>query len=315
MKRVLVLLLVAAAAATAALAIPASASAGVVVGIADQKPDMFLRQAVRGPEDPSRAPQRRLGRAAQPWQRQELDRWLFLATLNARRAADQLRPLAHQPALAAHARAHAQGVPAVPQALPVGRRRSRPGTRPTTAASRSATSARLVAAVLARDAAGLPLVHGSSRPSCSTCRTWPTRSGASCTRAQCEPQVVGPAQLRRGQPLPDDAPAQLLRRVKGQVWLTEVGGIVKRRHEEALHGQAHPRVQTRTRDRVTRFLFDEVVAAQPRASRRVYLYHWNSSDDARHAGTRRSSAPTASAGPRSTLLPIRSCATRAPRRR
>lgn len=68
---------------------------------------------------------------------------------------------------------------------------------------------------------------------------------------------------------------KLLRRVKGQVWLTEVGGIVKRRTKKRFTVKRIPESQWHAL-RVTRFIFDEVVPLSPRIAR-IYLYHWNSS--------------------------------------
>ena len=68
---------------------------------------------------------------------------------------------------------------------------------------------------------------------------------------------------------------KLLRRVKGQVWLTEVGGIVKRRTKKKFTVKRIPESQWHAL-RVTRFIFDEVATLSPRIAR-IYLYHWNSS--------------------------------------
>ncbi len=64
----------------------------------------------------------------------------------------------------------------------------------------------------------------------------------------------------------------LLAAVKGDVWLTETGGIVRRRNrrKETIgfkEGFAHAAT-------VTRFVFDDVVGLSRRI-RRVYLYHWD----------------------------------------
>jgi hypothetical protein len=66
----------------------------------------------------------------------------------------------------------------------------------------------------------------------------------------------------------------LLRNTKGSVWLTEVGGIVKRRTKKKFTVRRIPE-SARHADKVMRFLFDDVVALNPRITR-VYLYHWNS---------------------------------------
>ena len=68
---------------------------------------------------------------------------------------------------------------------------------------------------------------------------------------------------------------KLLRRVKGQVWLTEVGGIVKRRTKKRYTVKRIPESQWHAL-RVTRFIFKEVATLSPRITR-IYLYHWNSS--------------------------------------
>jgi hypothetical protein len=68
---------------------------------------------------------------------------------------------------------------------------------------------------------------------------------------------------------------KLLRRVKGQVWLTEVGGIVKRRTNKRYTVKRIPESQWHAL-RVTRYIFEEVAPLDPRITR-VYLYHWNSS--------------------------------------
>lgn len=57
--------------------------------------------------------------------------------------------------------------------------------------------------------------------------------------------------------------------VKGEVWVTEVGGAVKRTRGQAKfkEGVAHAA-------KVTRFIFDDLARLSPRI-KRVYLYHWN----------------------------------------
>ncbi|HUR86894.1 MAG TPA: hypothetical protein VMY78_16290 [Solirubrobacteraceae bacterium] len=58
--------------------------------------------------------------------------------------------------------------------------------------------------------------------------------------------------------------------VNSQIWLTEVGGLVRRRNNSTTdipEGVRHA-------GDVTRFIFDELLPANPRI-KRVYLYHWN----------------------------------------
>jgi hypothetical protein len=65
---------------------------------------------------------------------------------------------------------------------------------------------------------------------------------------------------------------ELLRATKGRIWLTETGGIVARRNRSKTkipEGPAHAA-------KATRFLFDRLVPLSRRIER-VYVYHWNSS--------------------------------------
>lgn len=70
---------------------------------------------------------------------------------------------------------------------------------------------------------------------------------------------------------------RLLRAVKGDVWLTEVGGLIARRNGSP---QKMPQGKARAA-KVTRFIFDRLARVSPRITR-VYIYHWSS-------GTRRDS--------------------------
>jgi hypothetical protein len=63
----------------------------------------------------------------------------------------------------------------------------------------------------------------------------------------------------------------LLRAVRGEVWLTEVGGIVARRNNSDVsipQGKAHAAT-------ATRFIFDRLARLSPRVAR-IYVYHWRS---------------------------------------
>lgn len=66
--------------------------------------------------------------------------------------------------------------------------------------------------------------------------------------------------------------AALLKTVRGEVWLTEVGGLVARRNRSTVklrQGRAHAA-------RVTRFIFDRLARLDRRVAR-IYIYHWRSS--------------------------------------
>jgi hypothetical protein len=66
---------------------------------------------------------------------------------------------------------------------------------------------------------------------------------------------------------------KLLRRVRGQVWLTEVGGLVARRKKRRETVKRIPESKWHAL-RVTRFVLNDV-APMSRRITRVYLYHWN----------------------------------------
>ena len=64
----------------------------------------------------------------------------------------------------------------------------------------------------------------------------------------------------------------LLKAVRGEVWLTEVGGLVARRNRSTIklrQGKAHAA-------RATRFIFDRLARLDRRVAR-IYIYHWRSS--------------------------------------
>jgi hypothetical protein len=66
---------------------------------------------------------------------------------------------------------------------------------------------------------------------------------------------------------------QMLKVTKsGEIWITEVGGLVKRRSNFA--GKVKMREGVSHAAKVTRYIFDKIVTASPRV-KRVYLYHWN----------------------------------------
>ena len=72
----------------------------------------------------------------------------------------------------------------------------------------------------------------------------------------------------------------LLRSVKGNVWFTETGGIVRRNNASAVRFPASaPHAAA-----VTRFIFDRLARLSPRIQR-VYLYHWDTGLGARRTRT------------------------------
>ena len=65
----------------------------------------------------------------------------------------------------------------------------------------------------------------------------------------------------------------LLLAVKGEIWVTEVGGLVKRRTKDA-PGKAKLKEGVNHAAQVTRYIFDHLIRVSPRITR-IYLYHWN----------------------------------------
>jgi hypothetical protein len=63
---------------------------------------------------------------------------------------------------------------------------------------------------------------------------------------------------------------EFLQSVGGEVWITEVGGAVKRPR-----GQAKFPEGLKHAARVTRFIFEDLARLSPRITR-IYLYHWSS---------------------------------------
>ena len=68
------------------------------------------------------------------------------------------------------------------------------------------------------------------------------------------------------------ATRKLLRAVRGQIWLTETGGLVKRRTPDR-PGKVKLREGTKHAAAVTKFLFTRVLPLSTRI-KRAYLYHW-----------------------------------------
>ena len=66
--------------------------------------------------------------------------------------------------------------------------------------------------------------------------------------------------------------SRMLRTVRGQIWLTETGGIVSFRTHD---GRVIFRKSSRRAAKATRHLF-RLAAQHPRRIRRLYLYHWSS---------------------------------------
>ena len=252
------------------LAAPASASA-LVIGIADQTADIFLD--ARFDE---------LGvkhvRIAVPWdalehggERGALDRWMALARTQ------RVAPLVSF----GHSRVNRRSLPSVSRFArmfrafrarypfvrdyatwneanhcgePVCHRPERVA-RYWQALTRACRSCRIAAAELLDSASMLSWAKRFRRHARRDPRWWALHNYVEANRFKTD-------RLRR-----------LLRVTRGEMWLTEVGGLVARRNKTRTSQRGIPE-SVPHQERVTRWIFEELVNVHRRI-KRVYLYHWN----------------------------------------
>ncbi len=264
-------LLVALAGCAVLLAAPASASA-VKIGIADQKPDMFgdshfLRLGVQD------------ARIYVPWdilnyadQTAELDLWMRAA----HRAG--VRPLVSF----GHSRVNRRLLP-TPERFKYEFRRFRARYR----------WVRTFATWNEANHCGEPTCHREKlvaayyrklRQECKSCTilavelldqpnlvAWVRKFRRSL---KSEPKLWAIHNYVEANRFRSDRLKQMLRHVKGDVWITETGGIVKRRRKTKHTIRGIPESKRHAAE-VMRYLLEKV----PRVSRRIkriYVYHWNS---------------------------------------
>jgi hypothetical protein len=265
-------LLTAALLALAALAAAPSNASALVVGIADQKADMFLdkrfgalgiRHArINVPWDA----------LTSDWQRAELDRWMFFAQLN------KVEPLVGF----GHSRIQRRLLP-TPERFKHEFKRFR----------KRYPWVKTFATWNEANHCGQPTCHRERlvaaywrklRQACPRCRilaaelldmpnmlAWVRKFRR---YAKVEPKWWGLHNYVEANRFKSTRLRSLLRRVKGEVWLTEVGGLVKRRTKKRYTVKRIPESAAHAK-RVTRFLFEKLLPANRRVTR-VYLYHWNS---------------------------------------
>jgi hypothetical protein len=267
--------LVLAAALAVVVLVPAASAGAVVVGIADQKADMFtderftdlrIRHArINVPWDA----------LVHEWQRDELDRWMRLARMR------RVEPLVGF----GHSRVDRRLLPG-PTRFKYEFQRFRkryPWVR-TFATWNEANHCgqptcnrpKLVAAYWRK-----------LRQACPRCTILPAElldmpnmlrwTRAFRRHAKVEPKVWGLHNYVEANRFKSTRLRSLLRVVKGKVWLTEVGGIVKRRTKKRYTVKAIPESVEHAK-RVTDFIFDELLPVNKRITR-VYLYHWNALSD------------------------------------
>jgi Glycosyl hydrolase catalytic core len=254
-----------------ALLIPSAASARskAKIGIADQKADVFMDARFQGLG--IKMARRSVGwdMMRHPWQVAEVDAWLFAARMTG------VRPLITFARSRVAGRRHAVPTTAQMRNAFVAFRQRYPwvtdfvasnesnhygeptGRRPKLAAQwykamrRACPSCKIAAATLLDYPNIATWTRAFIKAAREQPRYWALHNYISANRFQL-------ARTR-----------QFLRVTKGQVWITEVGGAVKRPR-----GQAKFKQGTKHAAKVTRFIFGDVLRVSGRISR-VYLYHWN----------------------------------------
>jgi hypothetical protein len=91
-------------------------------------------------------------------------------------------------------------------------------------------------------------------------------------KAHVEPKYWGLHNYIDANRLRRSGTSRLLKATRGQIWFTETGGIVARRNRSAVGFEE----STRHAAIATRWVFDRLVPMSRRITR-VYLYHWNAS--------------------------------------
>lgn len=269
MKRLIVVLV-----SALALLVPATASAqDLVVGIADQKPDMFTDARFKDLGIRHARLTVAWDALDSDWQRAEIEQWMAAA----RRA--RVRPLLSF----GPSRVKRTVVP-TPERLKYEFRRFRAlypwastwatWNEANHCGSRMCNREKLVASYYRKMLQECPecTILATELLDMPNMLTWVKRFRR---YARQEPRYWGLHNYVEANRFKTTSLKKLLRRVKGQVWLTEVGGIVKRRTKKKFTVKRIPESQWHAL-RVTRFIFDEVVPLSPRIAR-IYLYHWNSS--------------------------------------
>jgi len=257
-------------AAFAVLLVPASAGA-VVVGIADQKTEMFGDKRFK-------ALKIKHARLAVPWdamsyewQRREIDRWMFLARING------VHPLISF----GHSRVYRRVLP-TPERMRSEFRRFRK-RYPWAVNFATWNEANHCGEPVCNRIALVAAYWRKLRQECPDCRilgaelldqpnliSWVRRFRRAAGR---EPETWGLHNYVEANRFKSDRLRSLLRATKGSIWLTEVGGIVKRRTKKRYTVKRIPESQWHAK-RVMKFIFEDVTAVSPRITH-VYLYHWN----------------------------------------
>jgi hypothetical protein len=253
-----------------ALLLPAAAQA-TALGIADQKSDMFDDPRFHAAGIELARKETSWDVMSVPWQREQLDTWLRKA-----RAAG-VRPLLSF----GHSRVERRRLPSAERFLHEFRRirRAFPWVREFATWNEAnhcgqptCNRPRLVAAYwrkLRRECRARCRVLAAELLDMPNMARW-TRAFRAA--ADTEPRLWGLHNYVDANRFRTRSVDLLLRETQGRIWLTETGGLVRRRgkrretvrlDESQWHAQ-----------RVTRFLLERVAGRSPRLER-IYLYHWN----------------------------------------
>jgi hypothetical protein len=262
-RRLLTILL--ALAATLVVAAPASA---LTVGIGDQKPDMFSDPLFKA----TGVSHVRLSVAwdalTSPWQTAELDQWL-----DAAKAANQTPLISFD-----HSRINRRLLP-TPERFLYEFRRFR-ARYPWVKEYATWNEANHCGEPTCHRPALVAAYYRKLRIECPTCRILAAELldlpnmvpwvQAFRHASKVEPRYWGLHNYVDANRFRTTGTRALLKATKGQVWLTETGGLVDRRTKVHIQFPQNARHAAA----VTQFLFDTVVPLSPRITR-VYLYEWN----------------------------------------
>jgi len=255
--------------ATLAAAAPANA---VVAGIADQKPDMFADKRFRQMEIKHARINVAWDALSYDWQRTEIDRWMFRSRLAG------VYPLVSF----GHSRVHRRALP-TPERMLYEFRRFR-ARYPWVKNYATWNEANHCGEPTCNRVSLVASYWRKLRQECRDCKIlaaelldmpnmlrWVKEFKR---HAEREPAAWGLHNYVEANRFKSDRLRSLLGATKGSIWLTEVGGIVKRRTRKRFTVKRIPESAEHAAA-VTRFIFDEVIDGSPRITR-VYLYHWNS---------------------------------------
>ena len=270
MRRLVLTLLVVLAGAAS---VPATANA-LVVGIADQKPDMFFDVRFQKLQIHHARYTIPWDWDARGWQVAEIDRWLFFAKLAG------VHPLVSF----GHSRVHRRSLPS-PARLATAMKRFRV-RYPWVTTFATWNEANHCGEPVCHKPALVARYWLKLRRTCRSCKVlaaevldvpnlrWWVRGFL--RKAKRQPETWGLHNYVEANRFRTTYLRRLLKQVKGNVWLTEVGGVVKRRGTQQVQRNRVPFPESTTHAaKVTRFIFDKVLPVSPRISR-VYLYHWDS---------------------------------------